>query len=319
MKMLSFETISIELTKNCNLSCAYCYACATTNPDAQTINLDKLYRFIRVFRKNGGRRILLTGGEICLVKELKSVITYAKECGLLVDLFSNGTLIDEELADFISKNVNLINISLDGPEEHHDLYRGVKGSYQRTLQSLEYLKLYGAHIALQCMVTPYNFDKINWLNSISSICEPIMIKLGHVSKMGRGTSKTELMLDDYEKLKETAQVFMESYNHFHTRIVTNIISLDEMKVFYPNFNMMVTPWVLPDGRILSCYVNEHKDYWTLSTLDTYPIATDDSFERRKNLIKKSFEKASAMEYFDVLQLLSDTAEEIVKHSEAVNI
>lgn len=319
MKTLNFETISIELTKYCNLSCAYCYACATNNPNAQIIDINKLCSFFSVFKENGGRRILLTGGEICLVKELKAVITFAKECGLLVDLFSNGTLIDDDKASFISKNVNLINISLDGPEEHHDLYRGVPGSYKKTLQALEYLRAYGAHVALQCMVTPYNFDQIGWLHSISDICNPIIIKLGHVSNMGRGTNKTELIINDYEKLKETARIFMESYNHFHTRIVTNIINLDELKVFYPNFNMMVTPWLLPDGRILSCYVNNHQDFWTLSTLESYPFTSDESFEKRKKLIVKSYEKASTMESFDVLQLLSDTAEEIANDNELISI
>jgi MoaA/NifB/PqqE/SkfB family radical SAM enzyme len=319
MRTLNFETISIELTKYCNLSCAYCYACATNDPNAPIIDLSKLFNFFHVFKKNGGRRILLTGGEICLVKELKEIIKCAKEYGLLVDLFSNGTLINDDLASFISKNVNLINISLDGPEEHHDLYRCVKGSYKKTLQALEYLKVHKAHVALQCMVTPYNFDQIGWLHSISDICDPIIIKLGHVSKMGRGTNKTGLMIDDYDKLKETAQILMESYNHFHTRIVTNIISLDELKIFYPNFNMMVTPWLLPDGRILSCYVNNHQDYWTLSTLESYPYTSDESYKRRKILIEKAYEKASTMGCFDVLQLLSETAEEIAKTNESICI
>lgn len=308
---VNFESISIEVTKQCNLACRYCYANAN-NSDTLTLDAELLKDFFQRFKNSGGRRILLTGGEALLCKDIKRIIDYAVDCGLLVDLFTNGTLVDEDMAEFLSKKINLINISLDGPENHHDDCRGKSGSYQKTVSALRLLNKKNARIALQCMVTARNINDMDWIYEISEICEPIFIKFGHVSNMGRGKFTKDLYLQELNSVKALAQNYLEKYNHFHTRIITNIISKDELKMFYSDFNKMVTPWMLSDGTIQTCYVEDHFAYWELSTLKSYPYVTETQYNKRNLLVELAYQAAEKMEYFDVLQLLSDTAKKIAE-------
>ena len=310
---LNFESISIEVTKRCNLSCVYCYANANELSEAPILDIELLKDFFPRFRNNGGRRILLTGGEVLLCKDIKKMINYAVDCGLLVDLFTNGTLVDEDMAEFLSERINLINISLDGPENHHDACREKSGSYQNTVRALRLLKKKNARIALQCMVTASNVNDMDWIYEISEICEPILIKFGHISNMGRGKFTTDLYLKELNSVKTLAQHYLEKYNHFHTRIITNIISKDELKMFYSNFDKMVTPWMFADGTILTCYVDDHFTYWELSTLHSYPYTTETQYSKRKLLVEQAYQEAEKAEYFDVLQLLSDTAKQIAEN------
>lgn len=315
MIKLNFESISIEITKRCNLACTYCYANAN-NLDALIFDTELLKDFFPRFRNNGGRRILLTGGEALLCKDIKKIINYAVDCGLLVDLFTNGTLIDEDMAEFLAEKINLINISLDGPEAHHDSCRGKKGSYQNTVRALRLLKKKNARIALQCMVTANNIDNMDWIYGISDICKPIFIKLGHVSTMGRGKFTQDLYLQELNSVKALAQHYLEKYNHFHTRIITNIVSKEELKMFYSDFNQLVTPWMFSDGTIRTCYVDNYFKYWELSTIKSYPYTTEEQYNKRKLLVELAYQAAEKREYFDVLQLLSDTAKQIAEKMKA---
>lgn len=307
-----YESISIELTKTCNLSCAYCYANAVNRKNAEIMPLPKLYAFFEKFRETGGRRILLTGGEVTLIPQIEEIICEAKRVGLMVDLFTNGTMITDRLAAFFSENANLISVSLDGPELHHDRLRGVSGSYARTMEGLEKLYRHNAHIALQCMITPDNIRNLDWLNDLKQQCIPMMIKLGHVSAMGRGRFQKSLMFQNYNELKEVAKQLSGTFNHYHTRILTNIISSDELKAFYPSFDAAISPWLLSDGQIIACYTYEQSQYWTISNAEIYPEMMPESAEKVKLLAQRAYACAQKAEHFDLLQLLSETAEEIAK-------
>lgn len=312
MQKLNFPSISIEVTKNCNLACKHCYACAKNTVEVSTIQIDALGDFFERFSAAGGRRVLLTGGEIFLVPEWKQIVCAAKKNGLMIDIFSNGTLITRDTANFVSENVNLINISLDGPEQHHDKLRRSPGSFQKTLNGLKLLQEYNAHIAIQCTITPNNIKCTDWLLDILEICKPIFVKLGHVSAMGRGATNQDLMLSDHICLKKLAIDYLERLNNFHTQVITNIITQNELKLFYPDFEQVVTPWILPNGNILSCYTDEHQDFWQISDIYNYPTTSQEKINRRQKLVKAAYQKAEAMSNFDLLQILNETAIEIAQ-------
>ena len=56
---------------------------------------------------------------------------------------TNGTLLDDEWAEFFRENGFLVGLSIDGPREIHDTYRvdkGGKGSFDRVMNGLGYLR-----------------------------------------------------------------------------------------------------------------------------------------------------------------------------------
>jgi uncharacterized protein len=78
---------------------------------------------------------------------------------LLNGLQTNGTLFDEEWCRFLSKENFLVGISLDGPEELHDVHRKNregKGSFLQTIKGYELLQKYGINPEILCVVNACN-------------------------------------------------------------------------------------------------------------------------------------------------------------------
>jgi len=135
-----------EATMRCNLHCEFCYVGDLLNIEGewrQELTLDALSR---AFPAQDKFQISLTGGEIFMRKDIMSVLDLFREkgyaCGYLT---TNGTIISEEraeaLADLAAKGfLKHISVSIDGPQELHDVARGLKGTFERTSAGLRRLK-----------------------------------------------------------------------------------------------------------------------------------------------------------------------------------
>jgi MoaA/NifB/PqqE/SkfB family radical SAM enzyme len=83
--------------------------------------------------------ISITGGEPLLYQEFQGFVSEAKGRQLPVDLTTNGLLLEKH-ARFIAKSgVEIVYVSLDGPEPVHDRIRGLDGAFRRSLSGLRAL------------------------------------------------------------------------------------------------------------------------------------------------------------------------------------
>jgi SynChlorMet cassette radical SAM/SPASM protein ScmF len=84
----------------------------------------------------------LTGGEPTLHPRFREVVDYLTSEGLSLTMETNGTLIDDELAQHLKTHTKLwhVSVSIDGPTaEIHDAFRGVPGAFDRALRGLRAL------------------------------------------------------------------------------------------------------------------------------------------------------------------------------------
>src|SRR5574340_1243302 len=93
---------ALELTKRCNLRCAHCYigslrTCSSgSRPEME---MEKVLSLIDEICDAGCLSLLITGGEPLLRPDFGRVYTRARENGMMVTVFTNGTLIDKEILD----------------------------------------------------------------------------------------------------------------------------------------------------------------------------------------------------------------------------
>ena len=141
----------INITEDCNLRCKYYYLSEvyefTRNRTSQKMTLETGKRAINMFLKkldeisefNPGKKGIITfyGGEPLLeYLNIKELIEYAKKTTtvpLTFNLTTNGTLLNEEIIDFIVENNIYVAVSLDGSMFNHDrnrVYSNNKGSYE---------------------------------------------------------------------------------------------------------------------------------------------------------------------------------------------
>ena len=132
--------IAWELTAACNLSCRYCRASASHEPDQGELDTDEAKRFVESIAPLKPM-LILSGGEPLLRPDLFQIIRLAVSLGIRVSLASNGTLITPELAKEIADSgVSRVSISLDGADAAmHDLGRG-QGSFKRSIEGIENLR-----------------------------------------------------------------------------------------------------------------------------------------------------------------------------------
>jgi radical SAM protein with 4Fe4S-binding SPASM domain len=93
----SLLSLDIELTKRCNLRCVYCYVAASERQKDE-LRLNEVIRIIDEAKQLGVRVLNLTGGEPLLDERYFKIARYARELGIAVLLFTNGTLITEKVA-----------------------------------------------------------------------------------------------------------------------------------------------------------------------------------------------------------------------------
>ena len=134
----------IEVTKKCNLKCLHCY---NEEHDLQITNYDmSLSDFCKVIdelEQNGIKNIQIIGGEpLMLGNKLFPMLDYIKNKFDLIQIFTNNTLMTEELADRLKKaGVDHVRTSIYSylPNEH-DKVTGVSGSFEKNKETLEILK-----------------------------------------------------------------------------------------------------------------------------------------------------------------------------------
>ena len=132
--------IAWELTAACNLSCRYCRASASHEPDQGELDTDEAKRFVESIAPLKPM-LILSGGEPLLRPDLFQIIRLAVSLGIRVSLASNGTLITSGLAEEIADSgVSRVSISLDGADAAmHDHGRGQR-SFERSIKGIENLR-----------------------------------------------------------------------------------------------------------------------------------------------------------------------------------
>lgn len=152
----------MAITHKCNIRCEMCYF----HKELKNLcNLPlKLYKHIIDAVKSSSPCIILSGGEPFIHPDLVNMVTYAKECCLPVQIFTNGTLVKPSLTNaLVDIGLDYIDFTLLGNEKSHSQIAQVANSYERFIKNLEYFsKNRGStKIILNYTITPQALKDIN--------------------------------------------------------------------------------------------------------------------------------------------------------------
>lgn len=135
------KVLRFEITDKCNQNCDMCWSTSWKHVDMEWESVKKLIDDFASMYKDG--IVVLTSREPLLSCNFKKTVDYATELGLVVKLLTNGTLLSEEMCDYITRsNIDFISISLHGDEEYHNKLVKSNNSYQRIIKGLLNLNKY---------------------------------------------------------------------------------------------------------------------------------------------------------------------------------
>jgi len=158
--------VSIEVTRRCPLECLHCYnnlPMGDMDAKRREMSTEEHYRLLDELAEMGTFWLLYTGGEIFARKDFLEIYTYAKKKGFLITLFTNGTIITEEIADYLVEWPPFaIEITLYGrTRETYEALTAIPGSYNRCLRGIKLLRERGLPLKLKTVATSINKHEVS--------------------------------------------------------------------------------------------------------------------------------------------------------------
>jgi MoaA/NifB/PqqE/SkfB family radical SAM enzyme len=173
-EILSPVSIEWNITKQCNLACTFCSACAKYieqyDVGAGDILADKsITEIADNIARSGALYISLSGGEPLLHPRFFYIISQLKERKLKISISTNGTLIDSEILRRISDlGVSWVQISLAGStRKENDKYMG-RGAFDKVWRTINILSnFHGMGASVSFLQTADNRD------DFASLCKQL--------------------------------------------------------------------------------------------------------------------------------------------------
>ncbi len=191
--------VNFEVTYRCNLSCRICYLAHDHRNELTTGEiknvLDQLARENCLF-------LTITGGEPLLRNDIFEILDYATDNGFAVSLKTNGTLLDNKLAQRF-KEINLVRIDislLGGNARVHDSITGISGSFEQALSAIKALKKANLKVHVMSVITRGHIEE---MSKIEKLCEELGVDdhtfTSFIYPCSDGNSSpTEYRLTDHE-------------------------------------------------------------------------------------------------------------------------
>ena len=151
------------MTRACALACRHCRAEAHPHRDPAELSTDEAFTLIDQVARFGKPLFVLTGGDPMMREDLYRIIDYGCYLGLPVSISpsATGRLTAIAIARLARAGINRIALSLDAPDaEEHDAFRGVRGSYGRTLRAILIARENGMSVQINTTLSRVNVDRI---------------------------------------------------------------------------------------------------------------------------------------------------------------
>lgn len=134
--------VDVEVTRRCNMYCVGCQfhssktsGAAPGDHSVKDISIDMVERLAGDFSRLGVREVIVIGeGEPLLHPRLFDIVALFKRAGSRVQIFTNGTLIDENVAEaIVDSGLDFLKVSLwaSNAEDYQKNHPGVNPDYFR--------------------------------------------------------------------------------------------------------------------------------------------------------------------------------------------
>jgi radical SAM protein with 4Fe4S-binding SPASM domain len=163
---------AFDLTYRCNFRCRHCYAghlAGQSRVEARELGTAQLVDLLEQAADAGCLMLVLSGGEPLLRHDFLDLYVTAKRLGMLVTVFTNGSLVDERhLEVFAEYPPHEIEVSLYGTcDATYERVTGLPGSYTTVRRSLDLLLERGMPVGLKTMVLRDNEGEIAGMDALA--------------------------------------------------------------------------------------------------------------------------------------------------------
>jgi MoaA/NifB/PqqE/SkfB family radical SAM enzyme len=191
-----------EVTQACDLACVHCRASAQPNRHPMELSTNEGKRLIDQIAALKVPVFVLTGGDPIKRPDLFELIGHACSSGVRVSLTPSATpLLTREIVIRLKEaGLARLAVSMDGASiETHDTFRGMAGSFARTLDTVRWANEIGLPVQIN---TTFSRRNIVEIDAIVALMESLKITLWSVFFLvptGRGKLNDLLNADEFEQ------------------------------------------------------------------------------------------------------------------------
>lgn len=192
-----------ETTKACMLACKHCRAEAITRPLPGELTTEEGMKLIDDVAGFGKPSPILvfTGGDPLMRRDIWDLVKYASSKGIRVAMAPAVTsLLDEEAAENMKRyGVRAVSISLDsGVPEVHDGIRGIKGTWEKTVEAIKMLLGKGIRVQVNMLVSRDTAETIpETIKLILDLGVPVL-EAFYIVPVGRAAEEMMLSPSEFE-------------------------------------------------------------------------------------------------------------------------
>jgi len=194
-----------EVTQACDLACVHCRAAAQPERHPLELSTEEGKGLIDQIAALQVPVFVLTGGDPIKRPDLFELIAHACSKGVRVSLTPSATpLLTREIVVRLKEaGLARLAVSMDGASaETHDAFRGLSGSFARTLGAVRWANEIGLPVQIN---TTFSRRNIGEIDTIVALMESLHITLWSVFflvPMGRGKLTDLLNADEFEEAFE---------------------------------------------------------------------------------------------------------------------
>ncbi|XOB46840.1 MAG: radical SAM protein [Candidatus Nealsonbacteria bacterium] len=197
----------VNVTFQCNNNCKYCpinKEVSSKEPDLSYIKSS-----IKELKKRGENKIMLTGGEPLLRRDIFEIIKYAKEQDLEVELKTNGRLAfyEKRVRALSARGIDRVILAFPSsiPEVFNDITQ-VKDSYFQTISGIENLISLGLNLEINVVISKKNYKELKDIFSLLKRMGIKNIRLSYPELKGNTLKYSKEIVPD---ISEVSQYFKE--------------------------------------------------------------------------------------------------------------
>lgn len=166
-----------EITRACALACRHCRAEAQSHRHPDELDTGEALALVDQLARLAPPMLILTGGDPLMRPDVLTIGRRATEAGIRVGLSPAATarLTRFDFTKIRDAGIQRISLSLDGATaETHDRFRGLTGTFQRTLRAVELAHQAGLSIQINTTLTRSNLDEFPAFRDLMFELKPAM-------------------------------------------------------------------------------------------------------------------------------------------------
>ena len=195
------RSVELAITNRCNLRCTYCSHFTSAGDANHDLPTAEWLAFFEELNRNAVMSVTLQGGEPFCREDLKELISGMVRNRVRFTILSNGTLINDEMAAFLSSTdrCNGVQVSIDGSVPRvHDTFRG-RGTLVRAIEGIKCLQKHSVPVTVRVTIHRQN------VRDLEDVARLLLEEMGLLGFSTNAASHLGLCRHNAHEIQLTAQ------------------------------------------------------------------------------------------------------------------